>query len=78
MMGMEVSSQTFAYDEAGNKSEEVSYNENGTFGGKAIISREYDQHGNWTSELVSSASSWDAEFGESTPAHITRRQITYW
>jgi hypothetical protein len=30
MMGMVASRQTFSYDEAGNKSEEVSYNEDGT------------------------------------------------
>ena len=78
MMGMEVSRQTFAYDEVGNKSEEVSYNANEMSGTKAIFTREYDQHGNWTMELVSNASSWDPEFGLSTPAHVTRRRITYW
>ena len=78
MMGMEVSRQTFAYDEVGNKSEEVSYNANETSGTKAIFTREYDQHGKWTMELVSNASSWDTEFGLSTPAHVTRRRITYW
>ena len=78
MMGMEISSQTFAYDEVGNRSEEVSYNENGTFGNKTVFAREYDEHGNWTKELVSTASSWDAEFLLSTPAHVTRRLITYW
>jgi uncharacterized protein YkuJ len=78
MMGMAISSQTFAYDEVGNRSEEVSYNENGTLGTKTVFAREYDKHGNWTKELVSTASSWDAEFGLSTPAHVTRRLITYW
>ncbi|HKY41810.1 MAG TPA: hypothetical protein VJM50_01840 [Pyrinomonadaceae bacterium] len=78
MMGMEASRQTFAYDERGNKSEEVSYNENETSGAKAIFTREYDEHGNWTVELVSNASSWDAEFGLSTPSQVTRRSITYW
>lgn len=78
MMGMEASRQTFAYEEAGNKSEEVSYNEDGTLGSKAVFAGEYDEHGNWTKELVSTASSWDAEFGLSTPAHVTRRIITYW
>lgn len=78
MMGMEVSKQTFAYDEAGNKSEEVSYNANSTSAAKAIFTREYDSHGNWTMELVSNASSWDAEFGLSTPVQVTRRVITYW
>jgi hypothetical protein len=78
MMGMEASRQTFAYDEAGNKSEEVSYNEDRTLGSKAIFTRDYDEHGNWTKELVSTASSWDAEFGLSTPVHVTRRTITYY
>ena len=78
MMGMEASRQTFAYDAAGNKSEEVSYNADGTLGSKAIFARECDEHGNWTRELISTASSWDQEFGLSTPAHVTRRTITYW
>lgn len=69
MMGMEISRQTFAYDEFGNKTEEVSYNENGMLSTKALLTHEYDDHGNWTTELVSSAS---------TPAHVTRRRITYW
>lgn len=77
MMGMDVSRQTFAYDELGNKSEEVSYTENGTES-KVVFAREYDEYGNWTREVVSNASTWDAEFGLSTPAHVTRRLITYW
>lgn len=78
MMGMEAGRQTFAYNEFGDKSEEVSYDEDGTFGSKAIFTRKYDEHGNWIEEIVSSASSWDAEFGLSTPVHITRRVITYY
>lgn len=78
MMGMEASRQTFAYDEAGNLSEEVSYQEGEAAGSRAIFTREYDERGNWTKELVSTASSWDAEFGLSTPAHVTRRTITYY
>ncbi len=78
MMGMEASRQTFAYDEFGNKSEEVSYREGGAFESKAIITREYDERGNWTKELVSLASSWDPESGLSTPAHVTRRTFTYY
>ena len=78
MMGMEAGRQTFAYDEAGNKAEEVSYDEDGKLESKAIFAREYDEHGNWTKELVSTASSWDAEFGLSTPVHMTRRTITYY
>jgi antitoxin component YwqK of YwqJK toxin-antitoxin module len=78
IMGMEAGRQTFAYDEAGNKSEEVSYKEDGTLGSKAVFAREYDEHGNWIKELVSAALNWDAEFGLSTPNHVTRRIITYW
>jgi hypothetical protein len=78
MMGEEAGHQTFAHDEARNKSEEVSYNEDGTLGSKAVFEREYDKHGNWTKELVSAALNWDAEFGLSTPNHVTRRIITYW
>lgn len=78
MMGMVISRQTFSYDEAGNKSEEVSHNQDGTGGSKAIFTRDYDEHGNWTKELVSTISNWDAEFGLSTPAHVTRRTITYY
>lgn len=78
MMGMEVSRQTFAYDEFGNRSEEVNYNESGMLGGKTLVAREYDNYGNWTRELVSTASSWDAEFHLSTPVSVTRRVITYW
>ena len=77
MMGMEASHQTYTYDDAGNKSEEMSYNQDGTVQNKAIFRRDYDEHGNWTKELVSTASSSDAEFGVSTPAHVTRRTITY-
>jgi hypothetical protein len=77
MMGMEVNRRTFAYDEFGNKSEEVSYRMGGAFEGKAIFARDYDNRGNWTKELVSSASSRDAEFGLSTPVHVTRRTIIY-
>lgn len=62
-MGMVASRQTFSYDEAGSKCEEVSYNEDGTLGSKAIFTRDYDEHGNWTKELVSTVSSWDADFG---------------
>lgn len=78
MMGIVASRQTFSYDEAGNKSEEVSYNQDGTLGSKAILTHDYDEHGNWTKELVSTVSSWDAEFGLSKPAHLTRRTITYY
>ena len=78
MMGMQVSRQTFAYDEAGNKMEEASYEEDGSLQSKAIFTRKYDEHGNWTEEVVSSTSSWDAEFNLSTPQHVTRRIITYY
>jgi YD repeat-containing protein len=78
MMGMQASRQTFAYDEAGNKVEEAQYEEDGSLQSKAIFTRKVDERGNWTEEIVSSASSWDAEFGLSTPQHITRRVITYY
>lgn len=77
MMGMVLGRQTFAYDEAGNRSEEISHNVEGT-AGKTIYTREYDEHGNWTKELVSTVSNWDAEFGLSTPAQVTHRTITYY
>jgi hypothetical protein len=78
MMGIDVSRKTYTYDALGNKSEEVSYGEDGKFASKAIFTREYDTHGNWTKELVSAASSWDAEFGLSTPVSVTHREITFW
>lgn len=78
LMGMEASRRTFAYDEGGDKVEEVSYKEDGTLGSKANFTREYDERGNWTQELVSTASSWDAAFELSTPVHVTRRMITYY
>lgn len=73
-MGMTISRQTFAYDEAGHKAEVVTHSEHAPVGGKAIFTREYDEHGNWTKELVSNAA---AESGTLTPAHVTRRTITY-
>ena len=78
MMGMVVNRQTFSYDEAGNKAEEVSYNEYEPGGSKSILTRDYDEHGNWTKELASTVSSWDEEFGLSTPTHVIRRTITYY
>jgi hypothetical protein len=78
MMGLKASRRTFAYDEASNKVEELNYNEDGTLGNKAIFARDYDEHGNWTKELISTASTWDAEFELSTPVHVTRRTIAYY
>lgn len=74
MMDMEASRQTFAYDKAGNKSEEVSYNHDGMLEGRALLAHEYDEYGNWTKEVISTALSAD----ESTPVQTTRRIITYW
>ena len=74
MMGMAISRQTFAYDEAGNKAEEITYSEYAPVGGKSIFTRDYDEHGNWTKELVSTISDLDV----SKPAHVTRRTITYY
>ncbi|MBO0862697.1 MAG: hypothetical protein J2P21_30195 [Chloracidobacterium sp.] len=76
MMGEEAGRQTFAHDEAGNKSEEVNYSEDGKFWSKVVFEREYDKHGNWTKELISTG--WDAEFEPSTPAQVNRRIIKYW
>ncbi|HEX6728948.1 MAG TPA: hypothetical protein VF074_03010 [Pyrinomonadaceae bacterium] len=78
MMGMKANRQTFRYDDEGNKLEEANYGDEGKPASKAIFTREYDSHGNWTKELVSTASSWDAEFGLSTPVHVTYRVISYW
>ncbi|MDQ3585871.1 MAG: hypothetical protein M3407_08885 [Acidobacteriota bacterium] len=78
MMGMIAFHQTFAYDEAGNKIEESSFDEEGKLSNKALFTREFDKHGNWTKEIVSTASAWDAEFGLSTPVSVTRRTITYY
>jgi YD repeat-containing protein len=78
MMGMEAGHQRFAYDEDGNKIEELIYNDDGTLANKVIFTRDYDQHGNWIKELVSTASSWDAEFNLSSPVNVTRRTISYY
>ena len=77
MMGMEVIRQTYAYEDAGNMSEEVSYNQDGTVRNKAIFRRDYDEHGNWIKELVSTASSSDAKRGTFASSHVTRRTIRY-
>ncbi|MDQ3755011.1 MAG: RHS repeat protein [Acidobacteriota bacterium] len=78
MMGMIAFRQTFAYDEAGNKIEESSFDEDGKLSSKALFTREFDEHGNWTKEIVSTASAWDVEFGLATPVSVTRRIITYY
>jgi hypothetical protein len=77
MMDMKANRQTFTYDDAGNKVEEANYDEEGKLAGKAIFTREYDAFGNWNKEIVSAASTWDAEFGLSKPVHVTYRVITY-
>lgn len=46
MMGMIAFHQTFAYDEAGNKIEESSFDEEGKLSSKALFTREFDEHGN--------------------------------
>ncbi len=68
----------FVYDAAGHKVEEAYYDEDGSLRSTAIFTREYDAHGNWTKELVSSASTWDAEFNTSVPSVVHRRIITYY
>jgi hypothetical protein len=77
MMGMEASRETYAYDDKGNKSEEVSYNRDGTPQSRAIFRREYDEHDNWIKELVSTASGSDAELATFVLALVTRRTMTY-
>lgn len=78
MMGMFADRRAFAYDEHGDTSEELTFDESGKLAHKALFSRVYDARGNWTEELVSTASAWDAEFGLSTPSNVTRRTITYY
>jgi YD repeat-containing protein len=78
VMGMHAGRRTFRYDEAGNKSEESSYKEDGSLESKAVFSRQYDDRGNWTEEIVSSASAAAVERGLFTPVLVTRRTITYW
>jgi YD repeat-containing protein len=68
----------YAYDERGDKVEEIEYEEDNSLRHKALFAREYDAHGNWTSEVVSVASTWDIEFGTSMPSSTTRRTITYY
>jgi hypothetical protein len=77
MMEMPVNHQIFKYDEAGNKSEELMYDENEALRSRVIFTREYDEHGNWTTEVVSTVSAGDAEVGLSTPCNLTRRRIIY-
>lgn len=78
--GVTFSRTKFVYDEHGDKAEEIYEHGRGDASqtSKAVFTREYDGHGNWTRELVSSASSWDVEFGTSVPSHVTRRAITYY
>lgn len=77
MMGMETERQTFAYDEYGNKSEEVNYYGNG-FESKTIFTRDFDANGNWTKETVSTISSPNAETELTNAVSVTRRTLTYY
>lgn len=61
MTAMEAARLIFAYDEFGNKLEEVGYSEDGILGSKAIFTREYDEYDTWAKEIVTSASDRDAE-----------------
>lgn len=77
MMGMETERQTFAYDEYGNKSEEVNYHGDG-FESKTIFTRDFDANGNWTREEVSTTSSSNAETEITNAVSVTRRTFTYY
>lgn len=77
MMGMETGRQTFAYDEYGNKSEQVNYYGNGVES-KTIFTRDYDENGNWTKETVSTVSSSNAETELTNAVSVTRRTLTYY
>ncbi|MCA1556346.1 MAG: hypothetical protein LC747_06620, partial [Acidobacteria bacterium] len=68
----------YAYDERGDKVAEIEHDEDGSLLHKTLFAREYDARGNWTTETVSVASTWDIEFGTSMPSSITRRTITYY
>jgi len=68
----------YAYDERGDKVAEIEHDEDGSVRHKTLFAREYDAHGNWTTEAVSVASTWDIEFGTSMASSITRRIITYY
>lgn len=78
MMGMETERQTFAYDEDGNKSEQVNYYGNGLFKSKTIFTRDFDANGNWTKEAVSTLSSSNGETELTNAVSLTRRTITYY
>lgn len=78
MLGTTVFHQTFTYDAAGNKTEETNYDEHGKTRQKVTFTLEFDARGNWINQLVSTASTWDAEFNLSTPSNRTRRRIVYY
>jgi hypothetical protein len=78
MMGMVVHHRIFKYNELGGKAEEIELDEEGKLKRKIIFNREYDENGNWIKEMVSCASSWDAEFQLSIPNNSTHRKIVYY
>jgi hypothetical protein len=78
MMGMEATHQIYTYDDLGNKSEEVNYDADGKVASKVIFTREYDEHGNWAKELVSTKLDVDTGLGLLAPVHVTRRVLAYW
>ena len=78
MMGMEATHQIYTYDDFGIKSEEISCDADGKVASKVIFTREYDEHGNWTKELVSTKLDVDAGLGLLAPVHVTRRVLAYW
>lgn len=77
MMGMEAGRQIFRYDEAGNKSEEIVYYNQGEFESRAVFTREFDERGNWTKEIVTGETKGDEQRETTQPVNITLRKITY-
>ena len=77
MMGMETDRWTYAYDDDGNKSEQVSYYGNG-FESRTIFTMDFDANGNWTKEVVSRVSTSDAETEHTNVISLTRRTFTYY
>src|SRR5262249_36249871 len=75
MMGMEAGRRTFAYDEAGNKSEEVSYNENGTLGSKAVFAREYKVAGPFRQNAILQCDEPDAQTSGSFIIRVSRAPV---
>jgi len=65
-----------AYDEKGNKAEEIEYMDNESVMRKQCYSREYDFQGNWVKETLSCQSQIDEKLEQS--AVVTYRTISYY